>query len=127
MPKPIPPEKFTVRYEEVPDRPYIPVNGAFGGPATSGSTVVAHLYSEFVSIPSRIDAEFDQRGTADLDKGRTTKASNVTRHIIATIVLAPDDAITIGTWLADKGKLAKENQAKIQAKQQQENEKDSQK
>ena len=101
------PQAITVRYDESRSREYLPVTGAQGGPAPDGLSVVVHLYADFPSLPTTQRHKVGVGGVIDLSRGESQKSSDLTRQILATVVLPPESAVTIGKWLAEKGEQAK--------------------
>ncbi|MGH9891565.1 MAG: hypothetical protein ACREA0_06200 [bacterium] len=95
-------------YDVPDDRPTLPVNGAYGGPSMDGSVVFAHVYMEFGTIPAMEEHEADEAGVVDLTKGNVIKRGDLTRKVLATLVLPPEAAIRLGGWLVTKGGEAKQ-------------------
>ncbi len=83
----------------------LPVGGAYGGPAPDGSSVVAHLYSEFVSVPDIVVLPVQEDGRAG-GEGEQVRRSDFTRTVLATIVMSPEVAQRVGTFLTTQGKAA---------------------
>lgn len=109
-----PPKSISIVYEEVPDRPVIAVGGAFGGASPDGTSVIAHLYNEFGTIPTATKHEMAADGQVDLTKGIPASRADVTRHVGATLVLSPEAAIRLGNWLTKHGADATEHRKKNQ-------------
>lgn len=103
------PSTVSITYEQVEGRPSIPVGGAYGGPTPDGSMVVAHIYSEFVTVPSLDELEVGPDGVAKAGEGHQIKRSDLTRKVLATLVMAPEVALSLGTWLAGNGQMALEH------------------
>jgi hypothetical protein len=103
-------------YEEVPNRPIIPVQGAFGGPSPEGFSVVAHVYAEFGTVPAREENELLAGSRVDPTKATYIRRADTTRLVEATLVFSPEAAISMGKWLASHGRAAlkhrKQNQPK---------------
>jgi len=97
---------FTIVYEEQEPRPTLPVSGAFGGPLHDGSLVVAHVYAEFGTIPALEEHDVQEGGVVDLSKGHQIKRGDLTRKVLATLVLSPEAAEAFGKWLADHAQKA---------------------
>jgi len=97
---------ISILYEELEDRPTLPVGGAIGAPSPDGSLVVAHLYSEFSTIPAREDHEMAADGSVDFSKGHRITRGNVTRKVLATIVMSPQVADVFGKWLCAQAAVA---------------------
>jgi hypothetical protein len=92
-------------YEEPPSRPVLPVQGAYGGPAPDGFSVVAHLYSEFATIPAREEVELTEEHRTKGD-GTFIKRADATRLVVATLVMPPEAALRIGQWLINNASAA---------------------
>lgn len=105
-------QTLSIVYEEPPSRPWIPVNGAIGGVSPDGSSVIANLYVEGGTLPALEDHEISVSGSVDLSKGNQIRRGDITRMIQATLVMAPEAAIRIGKWLAEKGQNALDNRSK---------------
>jgi hypothetical protein len=104
-------------YEEPPDRPVLPVQGAYGGPSPDGFSVVAHLYSEFSTIPAREEAHLSEGARLDSSKSTFIRRADATRLVVATLVLSPEAAIRIGAWLVSNGRAATEHRKDNQPKE----------
>ena len=100
------PSTVSIIYEQVEGRPNLPVGGAYGGPSPDNTTVVAHLYSEYVTVPSLDELDVGPDGVAKAAQGHQIKRSDITRKVLATLVMSPEVAISVGAWLADRGRLA---------------------
>jgi hypothetical protein len=104
-------------YEEPPDRPVLPVQGAYGGPSPDGFSVVTHVYSEFATIPAREETHISEGERFDPSKSTFIKRADATRLVVATLVLSPEAAIRVGAWLVKNGELAMEHRKANQPKQ----------
>ena len=100
------PESMSIVYEESDDRPTVVASGAYGGPSPDGSVVVAHLFTEYGTIPSIEEHEVQEGGRIDLDGGNRIRRGDVTRRIQSTVVLSPESAARLGTFLLDKSRIA---------------------
>lgn len=98
---------LSIVFDERDDRPHIPVSGAVGGPAPNGSMVYAHVYTEFATIPAMEDHSVEEGGRVDLSKGHQIRRGDITRTVLATLVLSPESAIAVGQWLVRNGNGAK--------------------
>jgi hypothetical protein len=114
MSKPIQPKKVIVKYEDPQGRPFLPVNGAHGGPAPNGNSVVVHLYAESGTIPPRFDANVASDGSIDFQGAVAAMPPSLTRHVVSSIVMSPEDAVSIGSWLVKKGTQALEVRIRVQ-------------
>ena len=101
---------FTIVYEEQEPRPTLPVAGAYGGPNPDGSIVVAHVYTEFATLPALEEHEIQEGGVVDLTKGHQIKRGDLTRKVLATLVMSPQAAMVFGRWLMDKAQRAQKTQ-----------------
>lgn len=96
-------------YEEPPDRPVLPVQGAYGGPSPDGFSVVAHIYSEFATVPAREEVGLSEESRRDPSKTTYIRRADGTRLVLGTLVFTPEAAIRIGAWLVQNGKAAMEH------------------
>jgi len=99
-------QSFSYVYEEVPNRPVLPVQGAYGGPSPDGFSIVANVYAEYGTVPAREDVEVDQEGRTVPNKQTYIKRADATRLVTATLVLTPEAAIRVGQWLFTHGNAA---------------------
>ncbi len=97
---------FTIVYEEQEPRPTLPVSGAYGGTLYDGSLVVANVYTEFGTIPALEEHEVQEGGLVDLTKGHLIKRGDLTRKVLATLVLSPEAAEAFGKWFTEKAQEA---------------------
>jgi len=104
----------SVLYDEPTPRPCIPITGAIGGPSPDGSSVLAHVYLEYGTIPAREEHEMDAEGQVDLTKGSRISRGNVTRLVQATLSMSPEVAIRLGAWLEQHGRGAIEHRKRNQ-------------
>ncbi len=104
-------------YEEPSDRPVLPVQGAYGGPSPDGFSVLAHVYSEFATIPAREETPISEGQRADPSKSTFIKRADATRLVLATLVLSPEAAIRIGAWLVKNGRAAMEHRKENEPKE----------
>ena len=103
-------KSLSILYEEPDERPTIPVSGAIGAPSPDGSLIIAHLYSEFATIPAREDHDIGEDGRVDLSKGHRITRGDVTRKVMATIVMSPKTAASLGQWLAGQVAMVQQPQ-----------------
>jgi hypothetical protein len=96
------PETFTVTYVEAAGKPSLPVTGAIGATTPDGLSVVVHLYVEHATIPSVVTHAVRAGGRVNLTVGEVVKRSDITREIIASLVLSPDAARSHGTFLVSQ-------------------------
>jgi hypothetical protein len=97
---------FSIVYESRKDKPVIAVTGAVGGSNSNTDTVVAHLYVEYASVPAISTHPVIDEKAVDMsaESADEIKRGNITRDILATLVLSPANAVTIGEWLANHGR-----------------------
>jgi hypothetical protein len=107
-------QEVSVLYDEPTPRPCIPITGAIGGPSPDGSSVLAHVYLEYATIPAREEHEVDAQGGVDFSKGSRITRGNVTRLVQATLAMSPEVAIRFGNWLVQNGSNAMEHRKKNQ-------------
>lgn len=100
---------FSISYEEEEGRPTLPVSGAYGGASVDGTMVVAHIYSEFGTLPALEEHEISEEGVIDLTKGNFIRRSDLTRKILATLVMSPEVAGRLAKWLSNKADRAAQN------------------
>ncbi len=111
-------EPFSIVYEEEEGRPFIPVGGVYGSITVDGSMVYAHIYSQFSTLPAMDEYEIEADGSVDLSKGNSIRRGNLTRKVLATLVISPEVAGSMGKWLSDKSeqaKVAREERSKKEA------------
>ena len=95
-----------VYYERGDDRPILAVNGAYGGPTPDGVSITAHLYAEYMAVPSILSVEVKEGGLVDLSKADTIKRGDITREVVATLLMSPESALSLGKFLTNHGKAA---------------------
>ena len=93
-----------VYYEQGENRPILAVNGAFGGLTPDQANVTAHLYVEYVAVPSILSTEVKEGGVVNLSKADTIKRGDITRELVATLLMSPESAVSLGKFLSDSGK-----------------------
>jgi len=103
---------LSIVFEEAPDRQFFPVGGAWGGPSPDGSTIYAHVYYEYSTLPAMSDHEIDAAGSVDLSKGNQIRRADVTRYVQATLVFSPESAVSMGNWLIKNAQTAIERRGK---------------
>jgi hypothetical protein len=117
------PKTISFAFRESETKPTLPVMGAWGGPSPDGTTVLAHVYTEYASIPSAMKHRVDQQGRVDLAKGETISRADVTREVLATLVLSPEHAMSLGQFLLEKAALALKTRREIRVENSTSNEK----
>lgn len=108
------PSSISIVYLEAEGRPTITATGAYGGPSPDGSAVVAHLYTEFATVPSVEQHQVGEGGKIDLEKGEKVRRGDITRDVQATLVLPPEAAARLGAFLQEKARLAIEGRNRTQ-------------
>lgn len=102
--------KYTIGFKSNPEKPTIPVGGAWGGPSPDGSVVVAHVFVESFTLPNyltyqgkiidggkvKINAKTEERVTMN----------DITREVQATLVMTPEVAMSFATFLKSKAQSA---------------------
>lgn len=102
------PEQISIVFEKKGFKPTIAATGAFGGPSPDHNSVIVHLYIEHHSIPSHTTHAVQEGGIVELTAPKDTVVrGDITREVVATLVLAPETAVNLGNWLTEKGTLAK--------------------
>jgi predicted Zn-dependent protease len=94
-----PEESVDIRYENVNDAPRMPVSGVYGGIEGDGM-ITAAFYHEH-SIPNRATVEFAESGEQIVETRESD--ADVTRTVQAVSHLSPQQAVSIGRWLIEKG------------------------
>ena len=105
-------DSVSIVYEEPPSRPYIAATGAFGNPSPDGASVIANLYIEAATVPAREDHDIAPGGYVDFTKGNQIRRGDLTRTVVATMVLSPEASIRLGRWLVEKGEEASAHREK---------------
>jgi hypothetical protein len=110
-------QSVTVAYREREGKPTIPVGGAYGGPSPDGANIVVHVYVEYGTVPTIITAQADAAGRVNVEQGEAIKRSDGTREVLATLVLAPEVAASVGRFLIEKAEAALEVRKMLQTTQ----------
>lgn len=105
------PESLTIHYEEPARKPTLAVSGAYGGVSPDGGLVVAHLYTEWGMVPSFQEIARGEDGEFRGTDATLIKRGDILREVQATILLTPEQAMSIGKWLIEKGYRAREARA----------------
>lgn len=106
------PDHITITYQEPERRPFIGVTGAFGGGSPDQRSIVAHLFVEHPTVPSIMTHTVDAAGRVNLRDGDGVKRSDITRSVVATLVMAPEVAVSLGEFLVKQGKQAIKDRGK---------------
>ena len=99
-------DTLEVYYDQGEGRPILAVTGAVGGPTPDGSSVTAHLFVEYLAIPSILSAEVKEGGVVDLAKADIIKRGDIIRELVATLLMSPESAMSLGKFLTANGKAA---------------------
>lgn len=99
----LPPKQISIVYERVPGKPTVTATGAFGGPSPDHQSIVAQLFVEHGTVPSVVSHMYEEGKPIDLRHGDPISRGDITREVQATLVLSPEAAVIIGTWLAKHG------------------------
>ena len=103
----------TFHYDERANKPTLSVSGVYGGPNTDGTSVVAHVFADWGMVPS-ISQIPVKDGVPDFAGEKTIKRGDINREIQATLIMAPEVALSIGGWLIQKAKAALENRRTVE-------------
>ena len=93
------PESVTFRFKKDDHHHVSPVNAVWGGRSPRGDIVV-HLCQETESVPDTVVHELTDQGQLGRELKRTPKT--IDRVVFSTIVLAPQNAHSIGQWLIER-------------------------
>lgn len=99
-------QQAKIIFQEAPGRVNLAVSGAYGGPSPNTQMVVAHLFSEYMMVPSIQTAVIGEGGAVNMDEAQTIRRGEIMREIVATLHMSPEAAINIGKWLVDHGQTA---------------------
>jgi len=102
------PDDFTIVMEKSDGKQNIPATGAIGGASADGASVVANLFVEYGSVPNYVKHEVKEGGRVDLQSGKPVSRGNLTREVVATLVMNPENALQLGKWLVNNANKAME-------------------
>jgi hypothetical protein len=94
--------KKTIVFEGGERAPVLPVSGAWGGVAPTGNSIVASFFQAYASLPNVISMEGPDPAHLDPNTGSRVVHGDITQHMVATLVMTPEDCKSIGKWLMDK-------------------------
>lgn len=118
------PKKITISFRRGDCYRLIPVNGVWGGVTPRGD-IKADLFHESASVPEMITHEVTPQGTLGREVKRTPSTS-VERTVFAGMVLTPEQAESIGSWLVERAREArKRHEARTQEKGDDDSERDT--
>lgn len=106
------PGSISIVWEETENRPTIAITGAYGGASPDGSTVIAHVYTEYGTVPSLEEVHVQENGSVNLDDANRIRRGDVTRRVTASLVMAPEACVRLGIFLQQQGRLAIDHRAK---------------
>jgi hypothetical protein len=87
------------------------VNGAYGGVQPKGEIAV-HFYADILSLPELVTLE--RKADGALSEVGVKRERSIEREIVATIVMIPPVAETIGRWLLQKAEDAIRRAGKVE-------------
>jgi len=102
-------DSLSIVHDKAPNKPTITATGAIGGSSPDNSSIIAQLYIEHASIPNIISHPIRADRSIDFDRSDPISRGDVTREIQGTLVLTPEAAISIGSWLVKSGNIALSN------------------
>jgi len=94
-----------IKFEKSPDHKTHPVSGVWGG-ATPQGDILCHFFVEHLAIQDTMELEFDLVSGKTIDKNPTDEKIYV-REILTSLLVRPDIARSIGTWLTSKADAVK--------------------
>jgi hypothetical protein len=109
------PQTMTVAFSLSHNRQVIAATGAYGGPSPDGAAVITHFFIEHGSIPSALRYPVGEGGVIDAAGEVRLARSEITREIVASLVLAPEVAERVGQFLLEQAANAKEARSMIAA------------
>ena len=105
-------QRISVIFEKSKNKQTIPVTGVWGGPSPDGYSIVTHFYVEHNTTPNAIESTFEEDKPYNPNLGDQIKRGDITREIQTSLVMSPEQAISIGKWLAQKGQLIIDERSK---------------
>ena len=108
------PKKVTFKFSKDQDYRRIPVNGAWGGPTPRGDVWV-EFFHESQETPPKTSRKLTDDGVISEEKaGATVENKNYTRTLFVGMMLRPEHAESIGNWLQEKARQARDQEARAQ-------------
>lgn len=101
-----PRKKIAFRFQQDEDYRLIPVNGVWGGVTPRGDIKV-DLFHESEAQPDVVTHELTPDSTLGEEVERSPSAS-IERTVLVGVVLAAEQAESIGRWLQDKAREVRE-------------------
>ena len=99
-------KKFSIVFEGSERAPYFPVSGAWGGVCPTGNSVVVSFFQALSSLPNVISSEVAPGAAIDPSKGTRVTHGDITQRVMVTLVMTPEDCLSIATWMTKKGQEA---------------------
>jgi hypothetical protein len=96
-----------IKFEKSPDHKTHPVSGVWGG-ATPQGDILCHIFVEHLAVQDVMELEFDIDSGKTIDKNSTDEKVYV-REILTSLLVRPDIAMSIGTWLISKAEAIKKS------------------
>lgn len=97
-------KSISIDFEGVEEAPRVPTSGVWGGISNDG-LIWAALYHEHGSIPDVVKLSVDERGNGTPTEERIS-TGDATRDVQVVTQMSPDQALSIGKWLIEKGLLS---------------------
>jgi len=95
----------SVIYEKAKNSDTVPITGAYGGPAPTGTGLVVHFFVEYPSIPNSTELEVEDGKIINAKGGKNISRGDITREIQFTSFMSAKTAITLGEFLIEKARL----------------------
>lgn len=103
-----------IKFTKSPDHTTHPVSGIWGG-ATPQGDILCHFFVEQLELPEVVELEFDVDSGKSVEKKKIEEKVYL-REILTSLVIRPDIAKSIGTWLIRKAEaIEKSRQQNPQA------------
>jgi hypothetical protein len=103
--------EIKVKYEYAPDYRKIPATGAWGG-LSPNAEVIINFYVEFKTKPESATLHVDENGHIK-EEIQEQDDINLTRELLMGLVLRPDIAKSIGSFLIKHAEMAQEAIAQL--------------
>jgi hypothetical protein len=100
-----------VEFQRLPVAPIVYAHGAWGGVGPRGD-VIANFYVDDQFLPNLVITP-TEGGTLREVRTEDSKTLRITRSIVATVLLNPQVALSVGEWLVQKAKEAKAHSADV--------------
>ncbi|MBW1865789.1 MAG: hypothetical protein JRI64_09200 [Deltaproteobacteria bacterium] len=96
-----------IKFEKAPDHKTYPVSGVWGG-ATPQGDILCSFFVEHLAIQDTMELEFGMESGKTIDKNPKDEKVYV-REILTSLLVRPDIALSIGTWLISKAEAIKKS------------------